>query len=154
MKISLTDLDRSMALAAAEKSVYTGKIYNAKDYAVPKNKVQTHYYGYLAEIAVAKFFNVTWSGADFNTRHAGDLKNGYEVRSTQKLDGNLILGPRDNDEKPFIFVIINDLFADIIGYEYAYNIKIDENIFYRKQFPEKKWLISPSKLRSITDLLY
>lgn len=66
-----------------------------------------HIYGALAELAVAKFLRIYWSGLGSGligpTRFSGDV-GPVEVRHSGRDDACLLLHPDDDDDRAFVLV--------------------------------------------------
>lgn len=66
-----------------------------------------HIEGALGEYAAAKHLNVCWTPSIGKLDTAvGDVA-GYQVRSTTRQNGSLIVHPADNDDHVFILVTLN-----------------------------------------------
>jgi len=83
-------------------NVWKPNLKNTYD-APPEQAFQFHVLGALGEMAVAKHYDLFWSGAlgDYKAHDVG----GAQVRTTAKPDGCLIVHARDADSDPFIFVV-------------------------------------------------
>jgi hypothetical protein len=76
-----------------------------------------------ATSAVAEFFvsvvtGRRWlsNGLEPDDPSEGDIEGGLEVRHTDRLDGCLIIHPKDSDEHPFVLVVGEVRQMRIVGY--------------------------------------
>ena len=78
-----------------------------------------------AEMAVAKHFNLHWSGAVHKnfTLLGGDVGNCLEVRSTHWPNGKLRIDEKDKDERPFVLVRGTMPTFSLSGWCFAYEAK-------------------------------
>ncbi len=81
----------------------------------PLNGWQIHVEGALGEMAVAKAFDLFWSG-DVGQPGRGDIGNSLEVRTTATLDGHLILHPSDPDDSIYWLVVGKNGAYTIVGW--------------------------------------
>lgn len=110
--------------------------------------VTLHIHGALGEAAVAKHLNLYWMGGSFRSVDVGDR---YEVRTTTRKDGCLILRDTDNSDSIFVFVTIDNLTATIEGWIRGRDGKNDE--FARNPHDWGKAYFVPKKFLRSLDLL-
>lgn len=84
-------LRNEQAVEAGHRSIYGGL----------KNCIAVHKTGALGEFVASLAMGVSWRGPGiFN----GEDINGYQVRTTRRSEGSLILRSKDNDEDKYILV--------------------------------------------------
>lgn len=102
--------------------------------------------GAAAEYAAAKALNVCWSFAP-GPGYDGDIGHGFEVRSTPREDGRLILHESDPDDRPFLLVTGQIPTFTIRGWIMAGDAKKD--YFWRDDVPEPAYFVPQSALAKI-----
>lgn len=79
----------------------------------PENRADVDLIGCMAEMALAKALNLYWSGVEeINSPDVGQ----YEVRSTRRLDGNLIIRDRDKPNQKAVLVTCDPPVFNVIGF--------------------------------------
>ena len=75
-----------------------------------------------AEMAVAKYLNLYWSGAlgDYKARDVGGM---VEVRARSSMDWDLLVHPEDADDLPFVLVVPQPPIFVIRGWMFARDAK-------------------------------
>lgn len=102
-----------------------------------------------AEAAVAKALNLYWTSVKEKVG-PGDVGN-FEVRSTNRADGSLIVHDRDPDDVPFI--LVRGTFPDyeIVGWMFGRDAK-DEKYRFRGD-GRPAFFVPGTHLRDVEELL-
>ena len=120
---------------------------NNKNIHAYKSDWATDIDGACAELAVAKYYGVYWEPS-VNTFHKqSDVSNGYEVRSTPKPDGCLIVRGNDKEDRTYILVICDSPTSfRLVGSKKVTDCKVDR--FYRKgdQLGRNAWFVPQDAL--------
>lgn len=71
------------------------------------NAWEGHIHGAAAEMGVAKYLDRFWSPLSAGRLGdiPGDVSDGIQVRSTERMDGSLIVHPEDHDEHRFYLAL-------------------------------------------------
>lgn len=126
MVVTLTDLDTERAIETARRAIEYAEKNNFRDFTIPIDKLQAHVVGICGEIALAKFLQLPWNGFELATRKMGDVSN-IEVRTTTYQFGNLIVRPRDLDDRKYVLVRANKHPAyEIVGWIWGHEAKKPE----------------------------
>jgi hypothetical protein len=135
--------------AGAMRRVYNLQRGLRDKYGLVKHPWQADIEGAMAEMAVAKAFDVFWSGS-IGKLHAMDAGN-YQVRYTPYETGHLVLNPADDDSQTFIFVTGGDGQYHLRGYAIAGEVKLEE--FYTSKVPGRyAYFVPQDMLRPIEEL--
>lgn len=114
--------------------------------------------GALGEYAVAQAFSLPWDGAYYehtdwqHWRNHGHDVSGIEVRATKYPNGKLIVQPNNNDDAPYVLVILKDDLtqADLRGWRWGRDVKL--SCFWQSQWPRPTYAMPQSHLFAIDDL--
>jgi hypothetical protein len=106
--VTLSWREMGLAWYVAGQMNLSNKMEKAKArYGAPDNDEMTHVHAMRAELAVAKAFNLFWSGSVGN-KDAVDVGGILEVRSSARTgNSRLILHPTDRDDYPYIFADVS-----------------------------------------------
>jgi len=74
----------------------------------------------LAEIAVARFFNLWWSGLAKGSEGRPDVGDILEVRFISTEEKGLLINPEDRGERPFVLVLVNEHRCTLLGWLFAH----------------------------------
>lgn len=80
-------------------------------------------FGAMAEAAVAKHFNLYWSGMGSDAPGDVDVGGCLEVRSIAQRDRKLILHPNSPSNLPFVLVYCNPPRFELLGWIFAKDAK-------------------------------
>lgn len=122
-----------------------------------KGSIAVDVEGALGEYAVARAFGLEWDGAfkDYDSwqawRSDGHDVSGLEVRTTRHANGRLIVQPWNDDEKPYVLVVLrSDTEADVVGWCWGFQAKQDH--YWRHNWPRPTYAVEQSALSNIEDL--
>lgn len=107
---------------------------------------ETDINGAMAELAVAKFYNVYWNPS-VNVGKLADVGK-IQVRSNTRSNGHLIIRKRDNDDEIFMLVICQNPEFTIVGWKLALEAKTPQ--FYRPEnkFGVEAWWVDQENLNT------
>lgn len=88
----------------------------------PADPWGNHVNAAAAEMALAKALGLYWADSPV-LDYAGDV-GPYQVRSTKRLDGPLILRPSDSDDAVFVLVVCDVPTYRIVGWTWASQGKV------------------------------
>jgi hypothetical protein len=113
--VALDTSEYYMAMqAGCMRQVQNRKIGRPHYYGAPPDRAeQFHINGSVGEACVAKYLNKYWLGK--GTFGGSDVED-YEVRSTSRPDGDLILHDYDKDDRPYISVYVSEGVGVIRGW--------------------------------------
>lgn len=158
MQTTLNEQDILLATQVAGMRNKSQRDAKRKDGLVKGSSIGRDLQGALAELAVSKSLKLPWDGkwlpiATWDSwKLEGNDVGKLEVRSTDRVDGRLILHPSDKDFSPYLLVT-SDLHPTykLIGWIYGMDGKVDK--YWRNNVPRPCYMVPQSNLRSIEDLL-
>jgi hypothetical protein len=111
-------------------------------------RIQQEIVGACGEMAVCKTLGKFWSPS-VNTFHAiADVAADIEVRSTDRLDGSLIVRDNDADDRFYFLVVGVPPLLNVIGYIQGVDAKQDR--FVRNPNGHRSaWFVPQSELKPI-----
>lgn len=166
MLIKLEEKDVSLATEIANKRNKSQRDAKRRDGLVKGSSLGRDLQGALAELAVSRALDLPWDGKwlpvkvwdtwKINGNDVGKL----EVRSTDRIDGRLILHHSDKDFSPYLLVISqplvmgddsSQLVYKLVGWIYGEEGK--SNKYWRDNVPRPCYMVPQSKLKSMESLL-
>ena len=115
--------------------------------------LDAHVLGMLGEVAVAKACNLFWNGT-IGQIHCKDVGT-FQVRSTYRANGHLLLHPEDRDDDPFIFCVVNGACVDLKGWISGRKGKAP--VFWQDDDPARKihaaYFVPTGALEPMTELV-
>ena len=115
----------------------------------PAQRLIQHKAAALAEMAVAKHYNVYWTGCGKGTEGRGDVGGKWEVRSILSPRHGLIVR-EDDPERPHILVFVAEPLCTLIGWARPKEVRRQE--FFHENSPQGDtpfWLMPQSALTTI-----
>ena len=84
-----------------------------------EERYKQHYYAVLAEIAVARIFNKSWTGCGKGSDGLPDVGGKIEVRSIDSRSKNLLVRKKDADRPMALVLVSENRNCEVLGWEYA-----------------------------------
>lgn len=127
IRVNLSGDEIEFASDIGRKRYNVHKVAGTREGKVCEDGIKIEIDGAIAEYAVAKALNLEWTGKLYNIaewqkirRSSRDKDVGeFGVRATRHKSGRLILHPWDDDETPFILVVLLKDAAVLMGWVYA-----------------------------------
>jgi len=101
----------------------------------------------MAEIAVARWRNRYWMGANFNGANSGTDAGNAQVRWTPHSNGHLIIYEEDAVDATFVLVTGRSPVMTIVGWGYASDFRTDN--YWRTDVKCPSWWVPQSNLRQV-----
>ena len=99
----------------------------------------------MAEMAAAKGLGLYWSGVEgINSPDVGE----YEVRSTTKLNGKLIIGEKDKDDQKVMLVTCDPPNFNLVGWMIAGKVKLRNDWIFKSE-RGRCWMAPQSALEKV-----
>jgi len=99
----------------------------------------------MAEMAAAKGLGLYWSGVEgINSPDVGE----YEVRSTTRLNGSLIIGEKDKDDQKVMLVTCDPPNFFLIGWMLAGKVKLRTDWIFKSE-RGRCWMAPQSALEKV-----
>lgn len=127
-----------------------------------KGSVSADVEGALGEYAVAHALQLPWDGAfkDYEVwlqwRNTGHDVSGIEVRTTRHLTGRLIVQPWNDDDRPYVLVVLSgpaddgSYTADIKGWAWGREAK--HSCYWMSRWPRPTYALQQRNLRPLAAL--
>ena len=103
----------------------------------------------MAEMATAKALNLYWSGVE--KINSPDVGGCFEVRSTAKKDGSLIVSVKDPDDQIIILTICDPPVFTLIGWTVAGKAKLRDDLIFKRE-DRHFWMVPQSELEDLDAL--
>lgn len=158
MTIKLDEDDILLATEVAEMRNKSQREAKRRDGLVKGSSMGRDLQGALAELAVSRALNLPWDGkwlpiSIWDTwKIEGNDVGKLEIRSTDRIDGRLILHPSDKDFSPYVLVTSTvDHNYKLVGWVYGKDGKADK--YWRDNVPRPCYMVPQVNLKSIDELL-
>jgi hypothetical protein len=140
---------QTLAFTAAARHVRSRSANNHQVHGQPRDPLGADAEGSCAERAFAKWLGVYWEGAARPDRHVGDVAD-WHVRSTQHLDGYLLVHERDADDAKLVLLTGRAPAFTVRGYHLAGAAKTHPE-WYRQLAANYQacWCVPQTALRPI-----
>jgi hypothetical protein len=154
MQIILNDTDIALATEVASMRNKSQREANRPDGLVKGSSLGRDQQGALAELAVSRALNLPWDGkfmpvSVWDTwKLEGNDVGKLEIRSTDRIDGRLILHPSDKDYSPYLLVVAASISTyKLVGWILGKEGKQD--CYWRDNVPRPCYMVPQNDLHSM-----
>lgn len=144
------DEDRlAYTLAYVRRSLNRGGSNCARETASKNEKLTQDYNAILAEIAVARVFNLCWTGCGKGSYGGKDVGGLLEVRSVIRRDRGLLANTKENEDSPAVMVLVENRLCTLLGWSFFGTIKAFGKV-HNKDTPKPFWILPISEMSELS----
>ncbi len=143
----------ALLIAKRRNSLNGGGSNLPQEKATPEERLLQHYRGALAEISVARLFNLCWTGCGKGATGLHDVGGWLEVRSIKDPTRCLLAHFADRNTDPAVLVYVEDSTRKcaLLGWTYFGVVK-REGEELAPGTDKRCWILPQSKLLPISEL--
>jgi hypothetical protein len=116
-----------------------------------EERYKQHYRAVLAEIAVARIFNQSWTGCGKGSDGLPDVGGKIEVRSIDSRSKNLLVRKKDADRPMALVLVSENRNCEVLGWEYA-SIVREKGRILGEGTEKEAYLLGVNELRDPKEL--